>query len=198
LTALPLTHEAFVEYGSVIQAYSDVNAVPHQMVVNGANHGTAIKFSHTFAKVKASFPGNISPSAGFAVYRAQPLPSTSCFTVKILERHPHNNQAFFAIGGRTKLWDNDLENSSNKYLVIVAKNGCNDRPDLRSLRVFIASTSQGVLYDTGIWHHPLIALKTVRRFIHIHCLIDDRYRRWTSLVLKPSLVLADWTVKLST
>jgi len=37
-----------------------------------------------------------------------------------------------------------------------------DRPDLSTLRAFVANAAQGVVYDTGIWHHPLICLETVR------------------------------------
>jgi ureidoglycolate hydrolase len=40
--------------------------------------------------------------------------------------------------------------------------GLDDRPDLSTLRAFVASVAQGVVYDTGIWHHPLICLETVR------------------------------------
>jgi allantoicase len=34
---------------------------------------------------------------------------------------------------------------------------------MSSLRAFVASTAQGVVYDTGIWHHPLICLETVSK-----------------------------------
>lgn len=164
ITALPLTQEAFVEFGSVIQAYSDINAAPREVIISEANQGSAVKYTHKSARVKASFPAGQPPAAWFAVYRAQPSPPSSTFTVRILERHPHNNQAFFAIGTNAKLWENDLDSSSNRYLVIVAKNGADDRPDLSTLRAFLASTAQGVLYDTGTWHHPLIALDTAQDF----------------------------------
>jgi len=166
IRALPLSQESFAEFGSVIQAYADANAVPRQVVVTGANQGTAVKFSHLSAKVQASFPTNLSekPSANFAVYRAQPIPSSSSFTVKLLERHPCNNQAFFVIGSGPKLWDDSLNEVSNGYLVVVAKSGPDNKPNMKSLRAFLASSSQGVLYDAGTWHHPLIALKMVTDF----------------------------------
>jgi len=164
--ALPLSHEGFVEFGSVIQAYEDVNAAPRHVTVTEANQGTAMKFSHVSAKVQASFPtmDSAMPAPNFAVYRAQPIPANPTFAVKLLERHPHNNQAFFVIGSGSKLWDNDLEQLSNGYLVVVAKNGANDRPDIATLRAFMASSSQGVLYNAGTWHHPLIALNTATDF----------------------------------
>jgi allantoicase len=167
IRALPLSHEAFSAFGSVIQAYADANAAPPQVVVTGANQGTAVKFNHVLAKVQASFP-KASPeiqAANFAVYRAQPIPSGPIFTVKLLERHPCNNQAFFVIGNGPKLWEDDLNQTSNGYLVVVAKNGEDDKPDLASLKAFVASSSQGVLYNPGTWHHPLIALKEVRCFL---------------------------------
>lgn len=159
--ALPLTQEAFVDYGSVIQAYADVNAAPRHVRVTGVNQGTAIKFAHTFAKVRSSFPVQTMLVPGFAVYRAQPTHIQSTFQIRLLERHPHNNQAFFVIGSSTKLWDDDAGGLSNRYLAVVAKGGDDDQPDLSTLRAFVASTSQGILYDTGTWHHPLIALDSV-------------------------------------
>lgn len=33
-----------------------------------------------------------------------------------------------------------------------------DRPDLNTLAVFLATTEQAIQYHAGIWHHPMIAL----------------------------------------
>jgi allantoicase len=44
-----------------------------------------------------------------------------------------------------------LENPGDGYLVVVAKNGPDDKPDRKTLRAFSASASQGIMYDTAIW-----------------------------------------------
>lgn len=33
-----------------------------------------------------------------------------------------------------------------------------DKPDLNTLGVFLATTEQAIQYHPGIWHHPMIAL----------------------------------------
>ena len=58
-----------------------------------------------------------------------------------LERHPFTNQAFIPMGQ-----DND-----KVYLVVVARNGLDDRPDLGTLRAFAARGNQGIAYNTGVW-----------------------------------------------
>ncbi|KAF9058498.1 ureidoglycolate hydrolase, partial [Rhodocollybia butyracea] len=45
-----------------------------------------------------------------------------------------------------------------RYLVVVAKNGEDDKPDLKTLGAFIANTAQGIVYSTGIWHQPMTVL----------------------------------------
>jgi len=49
--------------------------------------------------------------------------------------------------------------AARAYLVIVALNGADDKPDLNTLRAFVASTSQGIAYHAAVWHHPMIALE---------------------------------------
>ena len=51
------------------------------------------------------------------------------------------------------------------YLVVVADGVEDDSaPDMSSLRVFEASSGQGVSYHPGVWHHPLIALDSETDF----------------------------------
>jgi len=37
------------------------------------------------------------------------------------------------------------------YLVVVALNGEDDKPDIKTLRAFISTTAQGISYDTAVW-----------------------------------------------
>jgi allantoicase len=49
------------------------------------------------------------------------------------------------------------------YLVVVAKNGPDDRPNIGTLRAFVARGNQGITYNTGIWrtHCPIYTLQAV-------------------------------------
>jgi ureidoglycolate lyase len=49
------------------------------------------------------------------------------------------------------------------YLVIVAADGSG--PIVERIRVFLSSGSQGVNYRRNTWHHALVALHQVSRFL---------------------------------
>ncbi|KAI0790792.1 galactose-binding domain-like protein [Abortiporus biennis] len=157
IPALALTAEAFAPFGQVVQAYSDLNAVPNprNTRITGANQGTAVKF-HKLAPVLSSYPSDTSAAGGLSVYRCKPIElSEGNWAVKLLERHPFTNQAFIPMGAGVA---DGLKDPGDRYLVIVAKNGGDNKPDLETLRAFVATTGQGIVYDTGIWHHPMAAL----------------------------------------
>ena len=67
------------------------------------------------------------------------------------------HQAFIPMGGAVAGAGHGdaLADPGSEYLVIVAKNGEDDRPDLASMRAFVASAGQGIVYDTGIWREHL-------------------------------------------
>jgi allantoicase len=46
------------------------------------------------------------------------------------------------------------------YVVIGCLNGNDDKPDLSTLRAFLATSSQGVSYNEGIWRESLSKAKT--------------------------------------
>lgn len=41
--------------------------------------------------------------------------------------------------------------SGGAYIVVAALNGKDDKPDLSTLRAFMATAAQGVSYDQGTW-----------------------------------------------
>jgi allantoicase len=203
VSALPLTQEAFSPFGAVVQAYSNPFAVPRGMKVVDANQGSAVKFVHDFVSIDSSYPDDVEPrpTTRFAVYRASPakeaLPG-KLFPVRLLERHPYNNQAFFCIGNSThgKLWESDLEKPGRAYLVVVALSGDDGKPDLSTLRAFIASVSQGIVYGTGVWHHPLISFETVSPSFFNELRSLGGFRQWTLRVSKHrSEMGASWTAR---
>lgn len=150
IPALPLTPEAFAPFGQVIQAYGDHNAVPKGTKITAANDGTASKF-HKLSLLTSSYPSGAGATTGISVYRCQPLTGVAVDgTVELttLERHPFTNQAFIPMGQGA---GEGLSETADRYLVVVAKNGEDNRPDLKTTRAFVATTAQGVVYDTCIW-----------------------------------------------
>ncbi len=168
IPALPLTAEAFASFGKVVQAYADVNAVPNprHTRITGANQGTATKF-HKLALLTSSYPehARADATAGLSVYRCRPIdvqPGGE-WEVKLLERHPCTNQAFIPMGaagiGAADAGTDALEDPGTRYLVIVAKNGPDDMPELSSMRAFIACAGQAIVYDTGIWRESHVFMR---------------------------------------
>ena len=156
IPALTLTAEACAPFGQVVQAYADVNAVPspRNTRITGANQGTAVKF-HKLALLESSYPPESNATTGLSVYRCKPIdvPADRLWEVKLLERHPATKQAFISMG--EAFGENALSNPGKRYLVIVALNGEDDKPDLSTMRAFIASAGQGIMYNTGIWRKCL-------------------------------------------
>jgi len=150
IPVLPLTPEAFTPFGQVIQGYADHNAAPRGTRITPANQGSASKL-HKLALLTSSYPAQAGATSGLSVYRCNPLKIVNgdrTSEIKMLERHPFTNQAFIPMGGGP---GEGLETPGRAYLVVVAKNGPDDRPDLKTLRAFVASAAQGIVYNTAIW-----------------------------------------------
>ena len=146
IPVVPLESEAFSPFGQVIQAYKNL---PHETKVTPANAGTANKF-HKLSLLKAFYPTDAGATTGISVYRCQPLGDIVDGTtvLKTLERHPFTNQAFIPMGSG----DGDgLNDPGCGYLVVVAHNGLDDRPDTQTLKAFLASSAQGIAYNPGVW-----------------------------------------------
>ncbi|KAL5631484.1 hypothetical protein ACGC1H_007116 [Rhizoctonia solani] len=174
IPALPITPEAFKAYGSVIQAWADPDAVPRGTRVTSANQGTAHKF-HNLALVEQAYPPGAHARTSMSVYRATPpiregekAEPGKYWSIKLLERHSYTSQAFIPMGTaggiRMTGFEEPLPMAGRAYLVIVALNGADDKPDLSTLRAFVASTAQGISYNMGVWHHPMISLETTIDF----------------------------------
>lgn len=146
IPALPLTPEAFAPYGYVIQAYPNPNHVPKGTKVVTVNFGSALKFNHLSPITALPHPSdsNSVQSPNFSVYHCTPTqklggPSNAKFEVNVLERHEYSSQSFLPLGG-----------GSDRYLIIVALPGQDGKPDLDTLRAFIASSSQGFTYSPNV------------------------------------------------
>ncbi|KAG6378302.1 galactose-binding domain-like protein [Boletus reticuloceps] len=173
IPVLPLTHEAFAPYGQVIQAYGDHAAAPRGTKITPANGGTAAKF-HKLALVRASYPEGVGATSGLSVYRCQPVSVVNGrVRLGVLERHPYTNQAFVPMGGGGIEGDDAIKDPGRRYLVVVALNGRDDGPDLKSVRAFVASAGQGVVYGTGIWHQPMTVLDKAMDFTCVETQIGN-------------------------
>jgi ureidoglycolate lyase len=70
--------------------------------------------------------------------------------VRLLERHPLSSQSFYPL-------------DAQPFLVVVAEGA--GRPRAAAVRAFLCSGAQGVNYRRNTWHHGLIALGEVSRFL---------------------------------
>lgn len=137
LAAEPLTPEAFAPFGRVVSAGLQAGT--------SANQGTAVRYDFC-ADLVTTRPG---AKANLAVFRsvAKALP----FDVVLLERHPCSTQVF-------------LPMLVARYLVVVAPTAAEGGPQLAGLRAFVCQPGQGVAYDAGTWHHPMVALDAPGEF----------------------------------
>jgi ureidoglycolate lyase len=136
LAAEPLTREAFVPFGEVIE----IEGAERRLI----NEGTTERF-HALAHVDVSQQGGL-PIISLFRARCRSAP----FEIRMLERHPLGSQAFFPL-------------SREPWLVVVAVGKA--KPDLSSLRCFRATGTQGVSYARNAWHHPLLVLAEMQDFL---------------------------------
>jgi ureidoglycolate hydrolase len=200
LHALPLTPEAFATFGQVIQGYGDVNAVPPRVRVTSANQGSAHKF-HKLSLLESSYPADVQATTGLSVYRCQPIDAKpgGHWDIKVLERHLHTNQAFIPMGpGFTNEGDEGLKETARGYLVVVAQNGKDDKPDLETMKAFIATPLKEscTTQASGVssTEHPLQPTKLNSRIRSPHGGIGEGLTSPTALVIRFfSLSHSRWT-----
>lgn len=136
ITPKPLTAESFAKFGDVIE----VSDQAHNFTIND---GFTQRY-HDLAKV------DVSKNDGrtlINIFRSTPLAQP--IAIKMMERHPLSSQAFIPMG-------------EQPYLVVVAPAG---ELNVDDIEVFIASSSQGVNYHAGTWHHYCLALFEQSDFI---------------------------------
>ncbi|RKO89958.1 ureidoglycolate hydrolase [Blyttiomyces helicus] len=163
ISALPLTREAFAPYGDVV--------APPDAAGSAANQGTAERHDFLGQVVNLRSPGHglgnelVNPPAvpNLCIFRVTPTPVLP-FPIRLLERHRYSNQLFIPMTPPT--------NGSRAYLVIVATSDSSQtRPDLSTLKAFIASSTQAINYGPGVWHHPMVGLERPTDFV---CLVHER------------------------
>jgi ureidoglycolate lyase len=138
LRAKPLRASDFAPFGEVI----DTDGRESRWI----NDGTCRRFDGLADIDVLAAEGRPLLSIFEASPRALPL------RIHALERHPLSSQAFFPL-------------EAYPFLVVVADDG--PAPLAERLRAFHSSGRQGVNYRRNIWHHPLIALDRLSRFLVI-------------------------------
>lgn len=135
MIAQKLIQSSYSPYGDVICAREDAT-------LTTANLGTAQRFNH-LANLQNL---RLQAKANLSLYRCHPMikPGENIFSCRLLERHLYSTQVFVPMS------------EALSYLVIVC--GGRDKPDLSTLRAFVASGAQGITYHAGTWHHPLIVI----------------------------------------
>lgn len=144
VTAVSINREEYAAYGSLIAADE---ALPFRF----ANMKTAKRFDF-LADVD-----NLRDSAklNLCVFRCSPLTSGN-LQMKLLERHRYSTQVFMPM------------TNNARFLVAVCLG--DDRPDLSTLKVFIAGNGQGISYRPGVWHYPMTA---IGESIDFACLVAE-------------------------
>lgn len=148
----PLTIESFKPYGDVIQLEGNKNVVI-------ANQGTAKRVNYV-AKLEnwrqTTGPAIKEARPNMCIFSSAPRPTVAGrFEVKLLERHPYSSQVFMPIH------QHNAGNSNPNapcYLVIVAENGPDDKPDPNTIRAFAADSTQGINYKANSWHSPMVTI----------------------------------------
>ena len=135
----PLTKARFAPFGTVIETGGATQI--------GIKQGTTIRFDAMAGVDVTAGDGTPIISLFRGTRRPDPI------EIHLLERHPLGSQAFMPL-------------SQHDWLVVVAHgNAAGDAPDFSTLACFRATGEQGVSYDRGIWHHPLLVLQLVQDFL---------------------------------
>ncbi|CAK9784156.1 hypothetical protein CC85DRAFT_324978 [Cutaneotrichosporon oleaginosum] len=142
INPVPVTEEAWAPYGDLI----GVAASQPSRVTNTYPADEDAKGART----------------ALGVFRATPkegLHRGQRFDIRYLERHEYTSQAFIPMGkdnlagvGETPLAP------GGTFLVVVADNGPDDRPDPATVKSFIMESGTGLNYRAGVWHHPVLVL----------------------------------------
>jgi ureidoglycolate lyase len=139
LTVEMLTPEAFTEFGDVISTETARDSF-------GINQGTTTRY-HDISGIDASEEGG---RPIISIFRGNPRPLP--IRIAMMERHPLGSQAFVPMQGQ-------------RFLIVVAP--ASDLPMANDLRAFVTNGKQGITYDKGVWHHPLLVLEPESEFLII-------------------------------
>jgi allantoicase len=115
------------------------------------------------ARLTNTYPADQTGArTAIGVFRATPKEGVNrgqLCDVRFLERHIYTSQAFVPLGKDNLSGVGEAPLSpGGTFLVVVADNGPDDRPDPATLKAFIMESGSGLNYRAGVWHHPVLVL----------------------------------------
>ncbi len=134
----PLTKEAFEKFGEVVSCENRDSKI--------INNGYAQKFYELCTMDANEKDGSSTLHIYIGKNREFPL------HINMLEKHPYFSQTF-------------MPRSKEPFLCVVALG--EGKPDFSTIEAFVTNGDQGVHYNRGVWHFPLICLKDKEEFIVI-------------------------------
>ncbi len=138
LKPLPLTTDRFSEFGDVVEAAAESRAP--------MNSDRFERFAN-LAEIEFEAGSDGRPAVSIARCRtATSLP----VRIDMLERHPLGSQLFMPL-------------SPFQFYVVVAPAEEGIRAD--EIQAFVTNGKQGVNYQRGVWHMPMIALQAGHEFL---------------------------------
>ena len=97
-------------------------------------------------------PTKLRPHAAASISTIFKAPSSGWpFKISVLERHEFSSQTFMPAQVHT-------------WLIVVAPNNAEGKPDLDRVQAFLADDSQGITYLPNTWHHELTVFEEPARF----------------------------------
>jgi ureidoglycolate lyase len=134
----PLSPDVFKPFGDVIECSDRCE----QQIIN---YGHTTRF-HDLAAIDVN---NEKGKPLINIFRTEPIKRP--VSIEVMERHLLSSQTFYPLG-------------DEPYLVVVADKG---EFSTDNIKVFLASSNQGVNYHAGVWHHYSLALNSVSDFLVI-------------------------------
>lgn len=129
---------------------------------NWAKYGSLIAPGAQPAEMTSSYPAGKDAKTAIGVFRATPkvgLVRGQSFDIKLLERHPHTSQAFVPMGkGALAEKGEEALAPGGVFLAVVAQAGSDGNPDPNTVEAFLVPPGQGLVYNQGVWHHPVLML----------------------------------------
>ncbi len=136
LTPKPLTAEAFIPYGEVVDIYSANKEF-------SMNYGLATRY-YDLAEIDVE-----GGKTCISIVKSSAV--LFPFTVEKMEYHPLGSQLFYPL-------------CESPFLILVSTPA--EMLDTTKLELFISDGKQGVNYHKGIWHHYLLPINDgVNQFI---------------------------------
>lgn len=138
LKPLPITTERFAPFGDVIAAPPGAG-----QSMNDA------RFERFDDLARVDVDNDNQGEAAISIARSK-TPTELPYRFDLVERHPHGSQAFIPL-------------ARFSFIVVVAPPS--ESVDPTDLQAFVTNGTQGISYNRGVWHMPLISTDSGQSFL---------------------------------